>query len=41
MTQKKCDFVGISGYSKAYGLYNLITKKIVISLVALFDEDRM
>lgn len=35
----KCVFLGISEESKAYRLYNLVTKKIIISRDVIFDED--
>lgn len=36
----KCIFLGVSEQSKAYKLYNPITKKIVISHDVIFDEER-
>lgn len=36
---EKCIFLGVSEHSKAYKLYNPITKMIVISLVVIFDEE--
>ena len=36
---EKCIFLGASEQSKAYKLYNLITKKIVISRDIIFDEE--
>lgn len=36
---EKCIFLGVSNQSKAYKLYNPITKKIVISRDVIFDED--
>lgn len=36
---EKCIFLGISNESKAYRLYNPITKKIVISGDVIFNED--
>jgi len=35
----KCVFIGVSEESKAYRLYNPITKKIIISRDVLFDEE--
>ena len=35
---EKCIFLGVSEQSKAYKLYNPITKKIVISRDVIFDE---
>ena len=35
---EKCIFLGVSDQSKAYKLYNPITKKIVISRDVIFDE---
>ena len=35
---EKCIFLGVSEMSKAYKLYNPITKKIVISRDIIFDE---
>ena len=37
---EKCIFLGVSDQSKAYKLYNPITKKIVISHDVIFDEER-
>ncbi|KAL5784111.1 hypothetical protein ACOSQ2_006503 [Xanthoceras sorbifolium] len=37
---EKCIFLGVSYQSKAYKLYNPITKKIVISRDVVFDEER-
>lgn len=37
---EKCIFLGISEQSKAYKLYNPITKKNVISCNVIFDEER-
>ncbi|KAL5759339.1 hypothetical protein ACOSQ2_018177 [Xanthoceras sorbifolium] len=37
---EKCIFLGVSDQSKAYKLYNPITKKIVISRDVVFDEER-
>lgn len=37
---EKCIFLGVSEQSKAYKLYNPITKKIIISRDVIFDEDR-
>ena len=36
---EKCVFLGVSDYSKAYKLYNPVTKKIVISRDVIFDEE--
>ncbi|KAM7520343.1 hypothetical protein LguiB_019305 [Lonicera macranthoides] len=36
---EKCIFLGVSDESKAYKLYNPITKKIVISRDVVFDEE--
>lgn len=36
---KKCIFVGYSETSKAYKLYNPITKKIIISKDVKFNEE--
>ena len=38
--EKKCIFLGVSDQSKAYKLYNLITKKIVINHNVVFVEGR-
>lgn len=35
----KCIFLGVSEESKAYRLFNPITKKIIISRDVLFDEE--
>ncbi|GMJ12505.1 hypothetical protein HRI_004919700 [Hibiscus trionum] len=35
---EKCVFLGISNESKAYKLYNHITKKVIISRDVIFDE---
>jgi len=35
---EKCIFLGVSEQSKAYKLYNPITKKIIISRDVIFDE---
>ena len=32
----KCIFLGLGNYSKAYKLYNPITKKIIVSRYAIF-----
>jgi len=37
----KCVFIGVSEECKAYMLYNLITKKIIISKDILFDEENI
>lgn len=37
---EKCIFLGVSDQSKAYKLYNPITKKIVISRDVVFDEEQ-
>ncbi|CAL5368353.1 unnamed protein product [Camellia sinensis] len=37
---EKCIFLGVSEHSKAYKLYNPITKKIVISRDVIFDEEK-
>ena len=37
---EKCIFLGVSEQSKAYKLYNPITKKIVISRDVVFDEEQ-
>ncbi|XP_059627119.1 uncharacterized protein LOC132269916 [Cornus florida] len=37
---EKCIFLSVSEHSKAYKLYNPITKKIVISRDVVFDEER-
>jgi len=37
----KCVFIGVSEECKAYMLYNLITKKIIISKDVLFDEENI
>ena len=37
---EKCIFLGVNDQSKAYKLYNPITKKIVISCDVVFDEER-
>ncbi|GMI66347.1 hypothetical protein HRI_000304000 [Hibiscus trionum] len=37
---EKCIFLGVSEQSKAYKLYNPITKKIVISRDVIFDEEQ-
>ncbi|KAL5787161.1 hypothetical protein ACOSP7_004110 [Xanthoceras sorbifolium] len=37
---EKCIFLSVSDQSKAYKLYNPITKKIVISRDVVFDEER-
>ena len=36
---EKCVFLGVSDQSKAYKLYNPCTKKIIISLDVVFDEE--
>ncbi|TQD88564.1 hypothetical protein C1H46_025883 [Malus baccata] len=36
---EKCIFLGVSEVSKAYKLYNPVTKKIVVSRDVIFDED--
>ena len=36
---EKCIFLGVSDQSKAYKLYNPITKKIIISHDVVFDEE--
>jgi len=36
----KCVFIGISDQSKAYKLYDPITKKIIISRNVIFDEEQ-
>ena len=36
---EKCIFLGVSDHSKAYKLYNPITKKIVISCDVIFYEE--
>ena len=36
---EKCIFLGVSNCSKAYKLYNPITKKIVINRDVIFDEE--
>ncbi|CAM8975323.1 unnamed protein product [Rhodiola kirilowii] len=38
---EKCVFLGVSEQSKAYKLYNPVTKKIVISRDVIFDEERI
>ena len=38
-TNEKCIFVGYSSMSKGYRLYNLKTKKIIISRDVIFDEN--
>ncbi|CAL9028826.1 unnamed protein product [Prunus brigantina] len=38
---EKCVFLGVSEVSKAYKLYNPVTKKIVVSRDVIFDEDTM
>ncbi|CAM8959850.1 unnamed protein product [Rhodiola kirilowii] len=38
---EKCIFLGVSEQSKAYKLYNPVTKKIVISRDVIFDEERI
>ena len=35
---EKCIFIGYSKESKAYKLYNLLTKKLVISRDVAFNE---
>ncbi|GKV32421.1 hypothetical protein SLEP1_g41032 [Rubroshorea leprosula] len=35
---EKCIFLGVSDHSKAYRLYNPLTKKVVISRDVVFDE---
>jgi len=37
--RQKCIFLGISDKSKAYRLFNLITKKIVVSRDVIFNEE--
>lgn len=37
---EKCIFLGVSEQSKAYKLYNPLTKKIVISRDVVFDEEK-
>ena len=37
---KKCVFLGVSEESKAWRLYDPVTKKIVISKDVIFDEDK-
>lgn len=37
---EKCIFLSVSKHSKTYKLYNLVTKKIVISRDVIFDEER-
>ena len=36
---EKCIFLGVSNQSKAYKLYNPITKKIIVSRDVIFDEE--
>lgn len=36
---EKCIFLGVSDQSKAYKLYNLITKKIIVSRDVIFEEE--
>lgn len=36
---EKCIFLGVSDLSKAYKLYNPITKMIVVSRDVIFDEE--
>ncbi|KAL5862321.1 hypothetical protein ACOSQ3_003608 [Xanthoceras sorbifolium] len=38
--EDKCIFLGINDQSKAYKLYNPITKKIVISRDIVFDKEK-
>ena len=38
---EKCIFLGVSDFSKAYKLYNPITKKIVINRDVIFDEENL
>ncbi|KAL5840579.1 hypothetical protein ACOSQ4_013187 [Xanthoceras sorbifolium] len=38
---EKCIFLGVNNQSKAYKLYNPITKKIVISHDVVFDEGKL
>eukprot|EP00268_Persea_americana_P066488 TRINITY_DN9059_c1_g1_i12.p1 TRINITY_DN9059_c1_g1~~TRINITY_DN9059_c1_g1_i12.p1 ORF type:complete len:238 (-),score=67.70 TRINITY_DN9059_c1_g1_i12:459-1172(-) len=38
---EKCVFLGVSEVSKAYKLYNPVTRKIVVSRDVIFDEDTM
>ncbi|CAL2228256.1 unnamed protein product [Prunus armeniaca] len=38
---EKCVFLGVSEVSKAYKLYNPVTKKIVVSRDVIFDENTM
>ncbi|CAL9004868.1 unnamed protein product [Prunus brigantina] len=37
----KCVFLGVSETSKAYKLFNLVTKKVVISRAVVFEEETM
>jgi hypothetical protein len=37
---EKCIFVGYSEQSKAYRLYNLVTKKLIVSRDVKFQEDK-
>lgn len=36
----KCVFLGVSGTSKAYKLYDPLTKKVVVSRDVIFDENQ-
>ena len=36
---KKCVFLGVSDESKAYRLYDSVSKKIIISKYVIFQED--
>jgi len=38
---EKCIFLGVSESSKAYKLFNLLTKKIVVSRDVTFDEENI
>jgi hypothetical protein len=37
---QKCIFVGYSEQSKAYKLYNLVTKKMIVNIDVKFQEDK-
>ena len=37
----KCVFLGVSAESKAYRLYNPVTKQIIISRDVVFDEENV
>lgn len=37
---EKCIFLGVSEHSKAYKLYNPITKKIIVRRDVIFDEEK-